>query len=257
MKKFLAIALAALLTLSLVACGNKNENTEQTGKDDVLEGAQILSDGNFTYDINEDGDLMVTGYLKAGEQKIPADYEGRPVTSIAGSAFKGGVNVTKVTIPDSIEKIGSLAFAYCENLTEIVIPNTVTELGEGVFYGCAKLAKVTLPSTLKEIPVYAFMGCSALTEIVFPETVESIGDGAFFDCVALTKVSVPANVKKIGKAAFIYCDALVEAVVLNAEAVIEEGAFAACNEELVLKGAANSTLKTYAEAEEITFAENK
>ena len=58
-------------------------------------------------------------------------------------------------------------------------------------------------------------------------------------------------------AAFMYCDALTEAVVLNAEAVIGDGAFGACNDALVLKGAAESTLKTYAEAEKLTFAENK
>ena len=32
--------------------------------------------------------------------------------------------------------IGDCAFAYCDNLTSIIIPKSVTEVGESVFYGC-------------------------------------------------------------------------------------------------------------------------
>ena len=260
MKKFLAIILAALMILSIASCGKKDDPIENNDNN-VAVGDKESTVGGFTYEVNAKGNYDITGYNHKGtaavEIEIPAEIEGRPVTGIANSAFKGDISISKVTIPDSVISIGDLAFAYCDGLKEITLPNSVTAIGQGSFLGCVHLEKVTLSNQLTDLGSFAFWGCSAITAITLPDTLTTIGDGAFWNCIALAKISVPASVTSIGKAAFMYCDALTEGVVLNAEAVIGEGAFGACNDALVLKGAAESTLKTYAAAEGITFAENK
>ena len=259
MKKILAIILATLMMLSVVSC-SKNDDLVENDNNAAVGGDEAVADG-FTYEVNSKGDYDITGYKYTGtatvELTIPAEIEGRPVTGIANSAFKGDITLSKVTVPDSVVSIGDLAFAYCDSLTQIVLPDSVTTVGQGAFLGCTALADVKLSATLTDLGNFAFWGCSALTAITLPDTLTTIGDGAFWNCVALATISVPASVKSIGMAAFMYCDALTEAVVLNAEAVIGDGAFGACNDALVLKGAAESTLKTYAEAEKLTFAENK
>ena len=58
------------------------------------------------------------------------------VTKIESNAFQGAVNLTGVTLHDSLEYIGGDAFEYCESLTSIFIPDSVTYVGGWAFYGC-------------------------------------------------------------------------------------------------------------------------
>ena len=75
----------------------------------------------------EDGALYISDCL------ISADYD------IAGNfSIKEGTRI-----------IADGAFAWCESLTSITIPNNVTSIGEGAFYGCSGLTSVTVPSHTK------------------------------------------------------------------------------------------------------------
>ncbi len=51
--------------------------------------------------------------------------------------------ITKVVVEDGVTSIGDNAFAACENLKEIEIPETVTAIGDYVFTGCEALETVT------------------------------------------------------------------------------------------------------------------
>ena len=46
------------------------------------------------------------------------------------------LNLTSVTIPESVTAIGENAFYYCYNLTSITIPDSVTTIGKDAFAGC-------------------------------------------------------------------------------------------------------------------------
>ncbi len=56
----------------------------------------------------------------------------------------------KLVIPNEIEglpvtSIGRGAFAYCRDLTSIIIPDGVTSIGGAVFIACESLESVTIP----------------------------------------------------------------------------------------------------------------
>lgn len=143
----------------------------------------------FYYEVDLDN---MTATLVAGENKqsgeisIPASvaYKGREfrVTSING-AFSDNNELTKVTIPKSIESLGARAFEGCSSLQGISGLNNITELGVACFAGCASLTTIDLPEGLKKIGSQAFKGCVGLSSISIPNTVNSIGSEAFYSSI--------------------------------------------------------------------------
>ncbi len=92
------------------------------------------------------------------------------------------------TIPDSVESIGSGAFASCDSLTSVTIPDSVESIGRYAFWGCYSLTSVTIPDSVESIGSYAFCVCDSLTSVTIPDSVTSVGDCAFYVCNALTDV---------------------------------------------------------------------
>lgn len=82
--------------------------------------------------------LLRTGALveyngSGGDVTIPDN-----VVSIAG-AFAECDTLTSVTVPDSVASIGGGAFGECTSLTSITIPDSVTFVGHGAFYDCTSI----------------------------------------------------------------------------------------------------------------------
>lgn len=82
--------------------------------------------GNMTYSLIDDGNACQIGGKNtlSGKVIIPEELNGVPVTSILNGGFKGLSNVTAY-IPDSVTEINNRAFADCENLTRIRLPENV------------------------------------------------------------------------------------------------------------------------------------
>ena len=161
--------------------------------------------------------------------------------------FIGDSTITKVVLPEGIEKINQYAFANLTSLEEIVLPSTLESIEYGAFYGCSSLKKITfsgennlkiisqsafegcdLQGTL-ELPSicvisnYAFAGNRKLEGIVTSDALLSIGEYAFARCEKLANVTITAAKVKYGPYAFTGCEALSEFYV-NA-AVLPEGMF--------------------------------
>lgn len=60
---------------------------------------------------------------------------------ISQLSFYNNLSINKVILPDGINKIESLAFAY-SSLTEINLPVSLTEIADDAFEGCTSLKKV-------------------------------------------------------------------------------------------------------------------
>lgn len=164
--------------------------------------------------------------------------------------YIGESTITKVVVPEGIEKIGCYAFANLTGLEEIVLPSTLEAIEYGAFYGCSSLKKITFSgeNNLKIINQQAFEGCALegvidlsaicvisdyafagnkdLEGITTSETLLSIGEYAFAGCKKLTNVTITAPKVKYGPYAFTDCEALAEFYV-NA-AVLPEGMFYEC-----------------------------
>lgn len=86
-------------------------------------------------------------------------------TSIGYCAFSDCVNLTSVTIPNSVTSIVHCAFAGCRGLTFVVIPDSVTWIGNRAFLNCSSLTSVTIPNNVTKIGVRVFLGCHRLASI--------------------------------------------------------------------------------------------
>lgn len=184
-------------------------------------------EGNYTYNLLEDGTIQISGSGLAAQLDIPAEIDGYRVTSIASGAFSGWEELESVTIPEGVTKLEPELFANCKNLTSVVLPSTLSCIGARVFLNCKKLASVTLPQGLTEIQEAAFDGCWGMQHIQLPEGLKIIGDGAFRNC-SLNEIVLPSGLSELGVEAFCNCKSLKEAEInINIEK-IPEGLFQGC-----------------------------
>lgn len=158
------------------------------------------------------------------------------VVSIGDYAF-GGCDMTSITIPNSVTKLGYAVFNWCPNLTSITIPSSVTTIDGPQFSSCSSLKQVIVEA---ENPVYdSRNNCNAIVEsstnvlisgcksTVIPNTVTVIGNGAFASC-NITSIDIPLSVTKIDHDAFTGSELEGDLVIPNSVVSIEDHAFYGC-----------------------------
>ena len=94
---------------------------------------------------------------------------------------------TEITLPD-FYKGNSYEInedALIGEVTKVTIPSTVTKIGYGVFRDNIMLKSVVLLDGITSIEAYAFLGCSSLEDISIPDSVTSIGLDSFYNCPSL------------------------------------------------------------------------
>lgn len=101
-----------------------------------------LAGGSLYYSIRE-GKASVTGFHgQAPEVVIPETIEGCPVAEIGKKAFLSKKRLRRVTLPEGIEEVGDWAFAYCDNLAEVLVPGKAVRFGKAVFLDCGSLKRI-------------------------------------------------------------------------------------------------------------------
>ena len=91
-----------------------------------------------------------------------------------------------------LKYIGNYAFHYCFNLTSVTIPNSVTRIGIYAFSNCG-LKSVTIPNSVTSIGNYAFEYCKGLNSITIGSGVTTIGSYAFQYCTSLNSITCYAT----------------------------------------------------------------
>lgn len=185
-----------------------------------------------------------------GVLEIPEKASGTTVKTVSLSFMPE--NLTKLIIPEGVEKLDGLWRAY--NLQEVVIPESLEEItggvfancdlkevdfpyvknmstydaagkwAEGIFANCELLERVNLPA-LETISGSAFADCSNLREVRL-DSLKAVEGSTFYNCSSLTDVAIPVA-ESIGHSAFKNCTSLTE-VKLPAVTHLYEAAFIGC-----------------------------
>lgn len=106
-----------------------------------------LADASLYYEteIKQDREFVrITRFQGLVSQvEVPGRIQGLPVAALDRKAFLSKKNLRRVWLPDTLEEIGDWAFAYCDHLTEIVIPSGAVRFGKAVFLECRELKRIS------------------------------------------------------------------------------------------------------------------
>ncbi len=184
----------------------------------------------------------------AGEDIDSVDIH-ESTRAIASRAFMNNMNLTEVTIPDSVVAIAKAAFDSCTSLSELDLGEGIKYIGEQAFIACTALTEIVLPASLISTDDYAFADCSSVTRLELNEGLESIGSrsfqglaiesvvipdsvkdfgGVFYDCRALKKIVIGDGVRVIGTSTFGFCRSLTEVEFGRSVDTVEWRAFDDC-----------------------------
>ncbi len=192
-------------------------------------GVQILSE---TYK-NGKGVIKFSGTVKvievlAFEENLRSVRIPESVTKIGKVAFANCLNLKEITIPNSVTSIGDAAFQSCLALTKVKMSENITSIGATAFYNCEDLKELNIPRRVKYIGTYAFNGCTSLTDIVIPEGVESLGIFALGDCINLVSATIPRSVTTMEAGTFKNCSNLRNVTLTDGLTVIGQSMFDGC-----------------------------
>ena len=117
-------------------------------------------------------------------------YEGQKYTvkGIDSNAFEGCVNLTSVTLPNTVDSIGSLSFDHCTSLVSVNIPNGVRTIHYWTFRNCTSLREITIPASVESIRWSAFEGCEFDRFIVKSQKVLAQTGDSFSGAIADAKI---------------------------------------------------------------------
>lgn len=158
------------------------------------------------------------------------------ITKIRRFAFYQCKGITNISIPSTVESIGTSAFRECTDLQSIEIPDTVTVYDGNtsgyMFNGNTSMVtcKYFKPSALTAaFPTYEFNGCTALTTLTLDgSTYTSIAPYAFQNCSSLTSPLNFPNVTTINSYAFNGCTHLNPTFGTGKITTVQAGAFQNC-----------------------------
>ena len=206
---------------ALEECEQEEENAAfDDGTKDAVQASAEYSDGKFTWVLDGNGTLTITGnnmeltkneISESALEKAGIDFS-RVNKLVIGNGITGfdrwGMWNLKKYIKE-LEIHGNAGMNMPEqcfydvpNIESVVISGAV-DVPRDMFGKCAGLKKVTLKNGVRSIGEDAFRDCSSLESVIFENTVlEKISDGAFWGCSALSSIALPDSVTEIERNAF-------------------------------------------------------
>ena len=259
------------LVVACIMCSLTASAAEAT----IIESGDCSADGSSVqWTLDDAGTLTIsgTGATKDYEYTNSVPWQprynkdiqrviiGEGVTEINRNYFCDFPNITSVTLPSTMKKIGSAAFENCENLESVTLNEGLETISMSAFRECVSLKTIHLPASLTQLDSRTFAGCalsftvdeanamySAVDGVLFnkdkttllqcklsdteysvPQGVTSIEVDAFYKCTALTNVEIPNSVTTIGNYAFSDCTSLTSIEIPSSVTTIGNEAFRRC-----------------------------
>ena len=221
-------------------------------------GSEALVYRPITLNGIEGYEIVMRGSSTAANLDIPALHNGKPVLSIADSAFQNDNILKSLTLGKNLQKIGERAFANCTQLAEVAFAADcqLQQLGDGAFAQCVALTAFAVPAGVVHLPQSLFDGCRTLAEVTLHDGLLTLGDGVFEGCDvlqthtegagqylgtannpyfvlmhidrAVAAVEIPATVKIVASGAFNGCSELTAVALPEGVLTLGANAFAGC-----------------------------
>ena len=145
------------------------------------------------------------------------------ITRIGLGAFYDS-QLTRVNIPNPECEIGNSCFSNSQ-VSSVTLPQGMKKLGRHVFFYCVNLTSLTLPEGMEEIGMMCFSSCN-LTSVNLPNTMVKL-DSCALQSNPFTSINLK-NVKYIGRQAFSMCDNLTSVTSNGMLEEIDGTAFTRC-----------------------------
>lgn len=151
------------------------------------------------------------------------------VVELAANLFRNNHTLQKITIPNTIVRIGEDAFYDCNNPHVYFLGNisdwcaidfanwysNPTSCNKDFYIKNSRFDAIhlILPNGTKKVGSYAFRDFQKIKSVTIPNSVTAIGKGAFFSCLSLESIFIPSSVTSIGESAFARCNSMYSLIV--------------------------------------------
>lgn len=237
-KKAIAFALT-LLGVSVCIFAPNAEKSALFCNSIVAEAATTV--GDFTFTRRSTNIATITYYTGTSSRvTLPTTVTINgiqcKVTGIDDYAFRNNTSIKSVVIPYGYHSIGSGAFYYCTNLTNVYVPSSLAAIGDYAFYSTG-IKSFTIPSNVKILGEYTFANCSKLTTANIRTTIlTNMKEGMFSGCTSLRtlKFSSDSKITSLGKELAYGCSSLTNVTLPSDLTSIGASAFEGCSSLSVL-----------------------
>lgn len=145
------------------------------------------------------------------------------VTEISPYAFSSNLNISIISIPEGLEKIGNGAFSGCTVISKLYLPSTVKEIGRNAFSGCIRLNTLYLGAGLSQIGEDAFKS-APLGNVHYPLDEENYAKISGVAYLASATVSYKSRYTGMRASIPVYSHAeSITDITLNGESVYYDG----------------------------------
>ena len=198
---------------------------------DALQSVEIEDENNkfifkdgILYDVKNG--ILVSAVNSLISEKVIVD---ECTKTIDYYAFADCDNLYEIEIPQGVVNIGEKAFARLDHLKNIDIPDSVTNITTLAFYRCNGLVSVQVPGSVTAIKNGTFRECNNLKKVILNEGITGIEQYAFYDCELLEEISIPGTVTTVGNSAFYRCKNLKNIEIPEGVTKIDGSAFIFCS----------------------------
>ena len=169
----------------------------------------VLNDSETGYILESIAPPTGLGLSTYGHLRIPAYYKGLPVVQVGNNSYRvqfghGGQYATGFTIPATVTKIVSGAFAQCVNMTSIrleagntvysMVGDCIVETATGMVVLAPKGAALPTDPAVKGVMYYAFAQRFTGSSLMIPDHYTYVDWMSFAGCTAIESLTIPATV---------------------------------------------------------------